>query len=181
MDQRKLGGMPGSLIFVLGGAASGKSAYAETLVERLAPRRLYIASAQAFDAEMTDKIARHRARRGDGWRTVEAPLDVAGALAAAAPEEAVLFDCATLWLTNRLLAEADLESEIAQLVEALAQAPHPRVVVSNEVGQGIVPADALSRRFRAAQGALNQALAAAAEHAVWVVAGLPQPLKGPLP
>ena len=167
--------------FVLGGAASGKSAYAEDLVLRSGGAPVYIATAQAFDAEMTEKIAIHRDRRGPEWRTVEAPLDLPEAVAARKSGEAVLLDCLTLWLTNVLLADRDVPAEIDRLCDALAGAPGPIVVVSNEVGAGIVPADALSRRFRAEQGQLNQRVAAQSDVVVAVMAGLPLALKGTLP
>ena len=172
-------------ILVLGGAASGKSEWAEALTMRLAPRRLYIATAQAWDDEMRAKLARHRARRDTTWRTAEctsATQDaLVAALASAQPDEAVLLDCATMWLTNLILAEADLPLAETALFEALTNCAAPVVIVSNEVGQGIVPDNALSRRFREAQGALNQRLAAHATHVVAVMAGLPLSLKGPLP
>lgn len=165
--------------FVLGGAGSGKSLFAERLVTAAPGPWLYLATAEARDAEMRAKIDTHQARRGAGWELAEAPHDPAAVLAGATMP--VLLDCATLWLTNRLLAEADLAAESAALVAALGAAQAPVTVVSNEVGQGIVPADALSRRFRAAQGALNQQLAAIADTAILVVAGLPMVLKGALP
>lgn len=170
-----------NLTLVLGGAASGKSAFAETLVTDSGRPRVYIATAQAFDAEMADKIAAHRAARGAGWRTLEAPQDIASAVASVAPSEAVLLDCATLWLSNRLLAEADLAAMPAEMLTALAACPAPVTVVSNEVGQGIVPDHAMGRAFRNAQGRLNQVLAAEAGLVVQVIAGLPLVLKGQLP
>lgn len=165
--------------FVLGGARSGKSRHAEALVRSLSPGPwTYIATAQAFDTEMEERIARHRADRGDGWVTVEAPHDLAGALARhAVGPQAVLVDCLTLWLTNRLLADADLAAETDALVAALGRTTAPVVVVSNEVGLGIVPDNALSRRFRDAAGRLHQALAAAADRVTLVVAGLPLAVK----
>ncbi len=169
------------LTLALGGAASGKSAFAEGLVGRASPARLYLATAEARDGEMRARIDRHRARRGAGWRTVEAPHDPRPALAAARPEEAVLLDCATLWLTNRMLAGADLAAEEDRLLAALAACPGPVVVVSNELGLGLVPETALGRRFRDAQGRLNQRLAAQADLVVLVAAGLPLVLKGALP
>ncbi len=174
--------MTGGLTFVLGGARSGKSRHAEALV-RAAGRGpwTYIATAQAFDAEMEERIARHRLDRGEGWTTVDAPHDLAAAVAEAAGRGApVLVDCLTLWLTNRLLAEADLEAESAGLVAALARAAGaaPLVVVSNEVGLGIVPDNALSRRFRDAAGRLHQRVAETADRVVLVVAGLPLAVKG---
>lgn len=167
--------------FVLGGARSGKSRFAEGLVRATGRSPVYIATAQAFDAEMAQRIKSHRADRGSAWRTIEAPLEVAPALAGIAPDEIVLLDCATLWLSNQLLADADLGGACEGLLSALAGCPAPVVVVSNEVGQGIVPDNALARRFRDAQGRLNQDLAAQAELVVLVAAGLPLVLKGALP
>jgi adenosylcobinamide kinase / adenosylcobinamide-phosphate guanylyltransferase len=167
------------LTLVIGGARSGKSRFAEGLVGT-GPRR-YIATAQAWDDEMRARIEQHQADRGDGWTTVEAPLDLAGALADAQPHEVVLVDCATLWLSNHLLAEHDLEAESTQLLAALSACPAPVVIVSNETGFGIVPDNALARQFRDAQGRLNQRFADQAELAVLVVAGLPIVLKGTLP
>lgn len=166
-----------NLTLVLGGASSGKSAHAETLVTATGRPRVYIATAEAWDAEMTAKIARHRAQRGPAWRTLEAPHDLPAALATVTAEEAVLIDCATLWLTNLLLAEADLAAAETALLAAIAACPAPVVIVSNEVGQGIVPDNALARRFRTAQGGLNQRLAARAARVVAVLAGLPLTLK----
>ena len=169
------------LTLVLGGAASGKSAFAEALTLADGRPCLYIATAQAHDAEMSDKIARHRARRDGRWTTIEAPLDIGPALAAAPECSAVLLDCATLWLSNRMMAEQDLSTADADLCAALRRCPAPVVVVSNEVGQGIVPEHSMGREFRNAQGRLNQALAAEAGLAVQVIAGLPLVLKGTLP
>jgi adenosylcobinamide kinase/adenosylcobinamide-phosphate guanylyltransferase len=144
------------------------------------PRR-YIATAEAWDDEMRERIARHRLDRAGGWITVEAPLDLAAALSAARPDEAVLVDCATLWLTNHLLADHDLSAQVEALVLALAVCPAPVVIVSNETGWGIVPDNALARRFRDEQGRLNQRLATQADLVVTVIAGLPLALKGALP
>jgi adenosylcobinamide kinase/adenosylcobinamide-phosphate guanylyltransferase len=165
------------LTLVLGGARSGKSRYAESLVTATAPPWVYVATAQALDAEMAERIAHHRARRDAGWHTVEAPHDLAGAIAAA-PAGALLIDCLTLWLTNRMLAEADIEAESGALEAALARRGGLAVLVSNEVGSGIVPGNALARRFADLQGRLNQRLAARADRVVLVVAGLPLILKG---
>ncbi|WP_181702600.1 bifunctional adenosylcobinamide kinase/adenosylcobinamide-phosphate guanylyltransferase [Chthonobacter albigriseus] len=168
-----------SVTLVLGGARSGKSRHAETLVRATGPAPwTYIATAQAFDAEMTERIAQHRADRAEGWITVDAPHDLPAALRAAAGEgRAVLVDCLTLWLSNRMLAEADLAAETKALVEAVRGYPAPLVVVSNEVGFGIVPDNALGRRFRDAQGRVNQEIAAAADRVVLVVAGIPVAVK----
>ncbi|SEW27716.1 adenosylcobinamide kinase /adenosylcobinamide-phosphate guanylyltransferase [Cognatiyoonia koreensis] len=168
------------LTLVLGGAACGKSAYAESLAKRSERSRVYVATAQAFDAEMKAKIAAHRNMRGPDWITIEAPIDVANALSSAQAEQVVLIDCATLWLTNVLLDNHEIEIETATFCAALAAAPCPIIVVSNEVGQGIVPDNALSRQFRNAQGKLNQMLAAQADTVVTVMAGLPLALKGDL-
>lgn len=162
---------------VLGGARSGKSRYAEALVERL-PARVYLATAEARDGEMADRIARHRARRGAGWSTVEAPVDLAEAVAAAAgPGRAVLVDCLTLWLGNLMEAGRDIDVEAGRLSEALGAVAGPVVLVSNEVGHGIVPDNALARRFRDHAGRLHQAVAAVAASVVFVAAGLPVALK----
>lgn len=169
------------LTLVLGGAASGKSAWAENLVLGGAQNPVYLATAKAWDTEMQAKIERHRLSRGDGWVTVEAPLELGLALAQADANQAVLLDCATLWLTNHLLADHDLDHETAGLLDALGTCAAPVVVVSNEVGYGIVPDNALSRRFRQAQGELNQKLAAQADLVVAVMAGLPLGLKGRMP
>ncbi|WP_138935570.1 bifunctional adenosylcobinamide kinase/adenosylcobinamide-phosphate guanylyltransferase [Roseovarius arcticus] len=170
------------LALVLGGAASGKSAYAEGLVRAASPARMYLATAEAYDDEMRAKIARHRdMRANDGWMTIEAPLDVAQALIAATPDQAILLDCATLWLSNHLLAESDVDAATTALIEALAACAAPVVVVSNEVGLSVVPDNALARRFQQAQGALNQRLAAEAGLVALVTAGLPLALKGTLP
>lgn len=169
------------LTFILGGAASGKSEFAETLTESAGRAKHYLATSQALDREMSDKIRRHRSRRGPDWTTHEAPLDPAPVLAGLDHDCVCLFDCATLWLGNQMMAERDLDAAQADLLAALAACQAPVIVVSNEVGQGIVPADALSRRFREAQGRLNIALARQADLAVQVVAGLPNVLKGELP
>ncbi|MBS7545603.1 bifunctional adenosylcobinamide kinase/adenosylcobinamide-phosphate guanylyltransferase [Ancylobacter oerskovii] len=162
---------------VLGGARSGKSRHAEALVERFPAPWYYLATAQAYDAEMEERIARHRARRGEGWLTVDVPHDLAGALAALPPGAPVLIDCLTLWLTNRLLADADPDMDSAILETALIAHDGPVVAVSNEVGMSIVPENALARRFRDAQGRLNQQLAALADEVTLVVAGIPMKVK----
>jgi len=169
------------LTLVLGGAASGKSDYAERLVQAAGQPMLYVATAQAQDGEMAAKITRHQARRGAGWRTIEASADVAPALAEARSEDVVLLDCATMWLSNQLFHNADLSTEQPRLFEALADCRAPVVVVSNEVGAGIVSENALARQFRQAQGELNQRLATKADLVITVMAGLQLTLKGALP
>jgi adenosylcobinamide kinase/adenosylcobinamide-phosphate guanylyltransferase len=165
------------LTLVLGGARSGKSRYAESLVTALPAPWIYVATAEARDAEMAERIAAHQARRGAGWRTLETPRDVVGALTAHRTTP-LLVDCLTLWLANALLASADVDAEIERLEAALAQAAAPLVLVANEVGFGIVPDNALGRRFRDLQGLLNQRIAARADRVVLVVAGLPLTIKG---
>jgi adenosylcobinamide kinase/adenosylcobinamide-phosphate guanylyltransferase len=166
------------LTLVLGGARSGKSRYAESLITALPSPWFYVATAEAGDAEMSERIAVHRARRADGWRTIEAAHDLAGALTAAPVGAPVLVDCLTLWLSNRMLAGADVEAETGRLEEALDQRVRPLVLVSNEVGFGIVPDNVLARRFRDLQGRLNQRIAARADRVALVVAGLPLIVKG---
>ena len=172
--------LPG-LTLILGGAASGKSAFAESLVTGTGRGRVYLATAQILDAEMREKVCKHKEMRGNGWRTIEAPLDVGRALAGISGDQTVLLDCITMWLSNHLLAELDLEEAHANLLAGLALCSAPVVVVSNEVGLSIVPENALARRFQGAQGRLNQKLAAQAGLVVNVTAGLPQVLKGQLP
>jgi adenosylcobinamide kinase/adenosylcobinamide-phosphate guanylyltransferase len=164
------------LTFVIGGARSGKSRYAEGLIAALPPPWTYVATAEALDAEMAERIGAHRARRGANWRTVEAPRDIAGALKACGATP-VLIDCLTLWLSNLVLANADIEAETERLERALAAPKAPMVLVANEVGSGIVPGHALGRKFRDLQGVLNQRIAARADRVVLVVAGLPLVLK----
>ncbi len=167
------------ITLVLGGARSGKSRFAEDLIAALPPPWIYVATAQAGDTEMAERIAGHRVRRGPQWQTVEAPrvLDKALLEHAAAP---VLVDCLTLWLSNLMLAEGDVALEMGNLAKALEQATAPKVLVSNEVGLGIVPDYPLGRRFRDAQGILNQRMAALADRVVLMVAGLPLAIKGSL-
>jgi len=138
---------------------------------------LYVATAEARDREMAERVAVHQRRRGPSWTTIETPRDVAGVLAANVNTPA-LVDCLTLWLSNVLLADTDVDAEIEHLDDALARAAAPIVLVANEVGSGIVPDNALGRRFRDLQGLLNQRIAARADRVVLVVAGLPLTLKG---
>jgi adenosylcobinamide kinase/adenosylcobinamide-phosphate guanylyltransferase len=166
------------ITLVLGGARSGKSRYAEQLVECAASAGIYCATAEAGDAEMAARIAAHRARRGPFWGTVEAPLALPEAIAdQAAPERPVLVDCLTLWLSNLLLAGMRPDKSASALCRTLREAAGPVVLVSNEVGMGLVPETALGRRFRDAAGWLNQEVAALADRVVFVAAGLPLVLK----
>lgn len=167
----------GSLTLVLGGARSGKSRHAETLVESLASPWTYVATAQAFDEEMQERIGHHRLRRRDGWETVEAPLDLVSALAAVPHGRPLLLDCLTLWLTNVMLAGDDVEEASRRLADVLGRPHGPWFVVSNEVGLGIVPDNALSRQFRDAAGRLNQMVAEQADSVILMVAGLPMKVK----
>ncbi len=166
-------------MLVLGGARSGKSVYAERLVAESELEPVYIATGEARDPEMAARIEAHRARRDPSWRTIEAPDRVEDALRAqAGTGRAVLVDCLTLWLSNLMLAEAEIDERSATLVDAAHAAPGLRVFVSNEVGLGIVPDTPLGRRFRDAQGRLNQDMAAAASDVIFMAAGLPLVLKG---
>jgi adenosylcobinamide kinase/adenosylcobinamide-phosphate guanylyltransferase len=173
-------------LLVIGGARSGKSGFAQRQVEARAAAEclepVFVATAHAYDDEMADRIATHVAARDARWRTLEAPYDLSRAIAAAAqPGRILLVDCLTLWLSNLLLRGDDLEAASLGLVAALRDLPAPIVLVSNEVGWGIVPENALARRFRDAQGRLNQQIAAACPTVVLVAAGLPLVLKGILP
>lgn len=167
------------LIYVTGGARSGKSRFAETRAAELGGEHVtYLATAQAFDTEMTDRIGRHRADRPAAWATVEEPLDVAGKLAAV--NGVVLLDCLSLWISNLLLrgdSEAAMLSVAAQVLSVQARRAAPLIVVSNEVGLGIVPDNALSRHYRDALGRVNQAFAARSDEAWLLVSGLPLRLK----
>jgi adenosylcobinamide kinase / adenosylcobinamide-phosphate guanylyltransferase len=175
--RRACAGLP-PVTLILGGARSGKSRYAEALVEGGAAGGTYCATAEAGDAEMAQRIAAHRARRGPFWRTVEEPLALAPVIAAeASPGRPLLIDCLTLWLSNLMLAECPIEHEAEALQAALRLAAGPVVLVANEVGMGLVPATPLGRRFRDAAGWLNQQTAALADRVVFVVAGLPLVLK----
>ncbi len=171
--------MGNRLTLVLGGARSGKSRYAESLFCAWPPPWRYLATAEAGDDEMTARIEAHRARRGAKWQTIDAPRDLAAALANCNGTPA-LIDCLTFWLSNLLLAEADIEREIGRLESTLAAAAAPIVLVANEVGSGIVPDHPLGRRFRDLQGMANQRMAALADCVVLMVAGLPLAVKGTL-
>ena len=172
-----------ALTLVLGGVRSGKSRYAERLVLDSGLEPVYLATAEGLDAEMARRIAEHRHRRGAVWRTVEEPLDLPGALVRHATAGwAVLVDCLTLWLTNLMVAGRDVAPEAARLLEVLDRGlPAPVALVSNEVGQGVVPANAMARAFVDHAGRLHQDLAAVADTVTLLVAGLPLHLKAPPP
>jgi adenosylcobinamide kinase/adenosylcobinamide-phosphate guanylyltransferase len=166
------------LTLVLGGARSGKSRHAEALLAAAPPPWIYVATAEPGDAEMAARIAEHRHRRDRRWQTVEAPRELAAALLALPPGASLLIDCLTLWLSNVLLAGGDLAAETERLEAALLAARGHVVAVANEVGLGIVPDNALARRFRDAAGQLNQRLARHAGRVVFLVAGIPLEVKG---
>lgn len=166
----------GHITLVTGGARSGKSALAERLVARHAGPRIYIATAQPLDAEMSDRIVQHQHRRGENWTTLEEPRALAAALDASDGRGPRLVDCLTLWLAN-CTGGADHGADIAGLVATLRRQTSPVVLVTNELGQGIVPGNALARRFRDDHGWMNQAVAAAADEVWLAVSGLPLRLK----
>lgn len=165
------------LTLVLGGARSGKSRHAEALVTGEPAPWIYIATARILDEEMALRVAEHRRRRGDGWITEDAPVELARTLREAPAGAPVLVDCLTLWLTNLMLEEHDLAAAVSALEQAIAARDAPVVLVSNEVGLGIVPENALARRFRDEAGRLHQRLAARADRVLFMVAGLPMTVK----
>jgi len=165
-----------STTLILGGARSGKTSHALRLAEATGQDLVMIATAQALDTEMEARIARHRAERGSRWRTLEAPLDLVGALEQIEASQAVVIDCLTLWVSNLMHAELEVGGEAARLVSALAG--REVFLVSNEVGLGVVPDNALARRFRDIAGRLNQQVAAVADKVLFMAAGLPLVLKG---
>ncbi len=164
---------------ILGGARSGKSSRAQSLAEAASNKRIYIATAEALDDEMAQRIERHKAERGLGWTTIEAPINVSDAINSHADDEAAcLVDCLTLWLSNLIHRKCDVEKEISILCNAVQNTQQPIVLVSNEVGMGLVPDTPLGREFRDAQGRLNQRVAAVCDRVEFVAAGLPLTLKG---
>jgi adenosylcobinamide kinase / adenosylcobinamide-phosphate guanylyltransferase len=166
-----------AVILITGGARSGKSKRAETRTRAFPGQPVYLATAEALDAEMEARIARHRARRGTDWIEREVPLDLVESLLATDGGGARLVDCLTLWLSNLMHAERDWEREVSELAAALLRLKSPVVLVTNEVGLGIVPDNALARSFRDAAGIMNQTIADVADEAEFVVAGLPMKLK----
>lgn len=171
----------GKIVFITGGARSGKSRLAESLAEGFGTPLCYIATGEARDEEMAVRIAAHRSRRGNGWQTVEEPIRLMEALKAAEGRfQAVLVDCVTLWLTNLLLSHEDADRALAEaraLAALLPELTIPIVLVSNEVGMGIVPENALARSFRDLAGKANQTLAAAADEVYVTISGIPLKLK----
>jgi adenosylcobinamide kinase/adenosylcobinamide-phosphate guanylyltransferase len=172
----------GHLIFVGGGARSGKSALALRIASTHGPRRVFLATAQAFDKEMRDRIDRHQAEREERYRTIEEPLAVPEAVRSVTDCDVLLLDCITLWMSNLLLAEvSDIQPRVHSLITAISDAPFDTIVVSNEVGQGIVPMNALARRFRDETGWAHQSLAAAADQVYYGALGMMLRLKpGPV-
>jgi adenosylcobinamide kinase/adenosylcobinamide-phosphate guanylyltransferase len=173
----------GPALFVIGGARSGKSRFAQRWVEDQCAAHekqpVYLATGQAFDSEMEERIERHRQERGAGWTTIECPLDLPSTiLAEAHPSRILIVDCLTLWLSNMMLSERPLDAAMDALASALFDKGSQVAIVSNEVGLSIVPENALARRFRDEQGRLNQRLAQLAHKVVFVAAGLPLTLKG---
>lgn len=170
-----------NLTLVLGGAASGKSVWAENLLLSSGLDPVYLATSRCQDSEIKLRIDAHKSRRSDVWTDFEADLCLGPVLSELGNGQSVLIDCATMWLSNQMLDSRDLDAEQTRLLGNIATCAAPVVIVSNELGHGIVPDNALARRFRDAQGRLNMALAAQADLAVMVVAGLPVVLKGQLP
>ena len=168
------------ITLVLGGASSGKSAWAERYILKKGQKVGYIATAQALDAEMKEKIAQHRGRRGDEWTTREEPLNIISCFDAFPAEKPILLDCATLWLSNLVLAEKNVAAESSAFIDYLHNYTGKLVIVSNETGLSVVPHTRLGRDFQKAQGQLNQQLAALADRVVLIVSGLPLLLKGQL-
>ncbi|MBR0783008.1 bifunctional adenosylcobinamide kinase/adenosylcobinamide-phosphate guanylyltransferase [Bradyrhizobium iriomotense] len=166
-----------AVILITGGARSGKSTRAEARARAFPGQPVYVATAEALDREMEARIAGHRARRGTGWIEREVPLDLVPALLATDGDGARLVDCLTLWLSNLMHAERDWERDVRELAGALPRLNSPVVFVTNEVGLGIVPANALARSFRDAAGIMNQIIAGVADEVEFVVAGLPMKLK----
>lgn len=185
LQARRAGPQPpllAPLTLVLGGARSGKSRFAERLLDSHRGRRIYLATAEAGDCEMAARIAEHRARRGDGWMTVEEKLELTGRLEdLSRPGVAILVDCLTVWVSNLMTAGRDVAAEGARLCDSLPRLTGPVVFVSNEVGLGIVPDNALARAFRDAAGRLNQEIAARCHRVHLLAAGLPVTLKDALP
>jgi adenosylcobinamide kinase/adenosylcobinamide-phosphate guanylyltransferase len=170
------------ITLVIGGCRSGKSRVALETAAGIAGPRIFIATAEPFDEEMRARVKAHRAQRGSGWTTVEAPRELPEAVAAhaAAAGGVVLVDCLTLWITNLMLESEDasrMDDRVGRLVAALQESRAPVILVANEVGAGIVPENRLARLFRDAAGSANQAVAACADKVIWVVAGIPVRIK----
>lgn len=167
----------GRLTLVLGGARSGKSRYAQILAMAAPPPWVYVATAQALDDEMRERIEKHKADRGDGWTTIEEPIELSRALAQAPASAPVVVDCITLWLSNLMLGAHDINAAVARFIKSLDGRRAPTIVVSCEVGSGLVPETPLGRAFRDQAGVVNQRLAVIAHTVLFMVAGLATPLK----
>ena len=165
------------IVLITGGVRSGKSRHAEARVRAFPGRPVYVATAEALDDEMADRIAKHRARRGDGWIEREVPLDLAQTLIETDGGGTRLVDCLTLWLSNLLHSKRDWSQAVSELADELRRQRSPVVMVTNEVGLGIVPDNALARAYRDAAGHMNQTIAGVADEVEFVVAGLPMKLK----
>ncbi|OHV81698.1 bifunctional adenosylcobinamide kinase/adenosylcobinamide-phosphate guanylyltransferase [Rhizobium sp. LCM 4573] len=169
----------GHAILVLGGARSGKSAFSEKLARDSGLERHYLATGRAFDEEMRERIARHREDRGEGWTTHEVPLDLVSHLAAIdQPGRVILVDCLTLWITNLMMEGRDIDATGAELAELIGRLSSRLILVSNEVGLGIVPENRMAREFRDHAGRLHQRIAVVADEVFFVAAGLPLRMKG---
>ncbi len=165
-------------VLILGGARSGKSAFAEKLAAESRLKKIYLATGRAFDREMEDRIVKHRQDRGEGWTTIEEPFKLVETLTTeSTANRVILVDCLTLWVTNLMMEEKNLETEFETLCQCLVQLKGPVIFVSNEVGQGIVPDNNMAREFRDHAGRLHQMIASEAETVYFVTAGLPQKLK----
>jgi len=171
-------------ILVLGGCRSGKSSHALQLAESMGQGRIFVATCVPRDEEMQARVKRHQQERDATWTTLEVPVDLAGAIRKHSPAaEVMLVDCLTLWLSNLLMQDPDVDrirAGIQALAEAVQSAPNELVLVSNEVGAGIVPENRLARRYRDLAGWANQAMAAVCDRVVWTVAGIPVTIKPPL-
>jgi adenosylcobinamide kinase / adenosylcobinamide-phosphate guanylyltransferase len=165
------------LTLVLGGARSGKSRHAQILAMATPPPWVYIATAQALDDEMRERIEKHKASRGKGWSTIEEPIELAQAVAEAPAQAPLVIDCITLWVSNLMLGGRDVDAAMARFVKSLDGRKAPTIVVANEVGAGLVPETALGRAFRDQAGLINQKLAVSAHDVLLMVAGLAMPLK----
>lgn len=166
-------------ILVLGGAKSGKSAFAETLCTRFDGQKIYLATAQSHDDEMTQRINEHQARRDATWQTINVPLDLVSALADHnQPEKIILLDCLTLWISNLMMNERNFDEALSALLAQIKTMQATLIIVSNEVGHGIVPDNKMARLFRDQSGIAHQKIAALCDQAYFLTAGLPQKLKG---
>jgi adenosylcobinamide kinase / adenosylcobinamide-phosphate guanylyltransferase len=167
-------------IFVVGGCRSGKSRHALELAETISDiQRIFIATCVPYDEEMKDRVRRHQQDRGSTWITVDAPVELADAILKYSQNaRVILADCLTLWMSNLLMGSENMESRVEELTKAINQAQCPVIVVSNEVGTGIVPENALARQYRDAIGFANQKVAACVDKVIWMVAGIPVMVKG---